>query len=179
MSMPHFSTVPLTSTATATQVNAFIHVRQGTKRDRQDVCRLEMACFGKARLLFGLWWLIGKPGTQLWMAEDAQTKAPVGYVIAYPNELANAMLPYVGGVGVSPERRKAGIGAQMMTVVLAQHAKLWLHVRASNVAAIRLYEKLGMMTLERKPKFYSNGEDALILGTAALKGVRQHSQHMN
>jgi ribosomal protein S18 acetylase RimI-like enzyme len=53
--------------------------------------------------------------------------------------------------------------------VLAQHSKLWLHVRASNVAAIGLYEKLGMFELQRLAKFYSNGEDALILGTRQLR----------
>ncbi len=143
-----------------------LSIRRGTKSDRHEVCRLEMACFGRARLLFGLWWLIGKPTTELWVAEDAGTL--VGYVILYANELDHVMLPYVGGVGVTPDRRKAGIGAQMMAPILAQHAKLWLHVRASNVAAIRLYEKLGMSELRRIAKFYSNGEDALILATSAL-----------
>ena len=144
-----------------------IQIRRGSPRDRHVVCRLEMACFGRARLLFGLWWLIGKPTTELWVAEDCGNL--IGYVILYANELDGKMLPYIGGVGVTLERRKAGIGAQLMTPILAQHAKLWLHVRASNVAAIRLYEKLDMSELRRMPKFYSNGEDALILATRAMQ----------
>ena len=39
--------------------------------------------------------------------------------------------------------------------------------RASNAAAIALYEKLGMYVAERLPKFYSNGEDALIMASGA------------
>jgi len=138
-------------------------IRQGTRRDRQAVCRLEMACFGKARLLFGLWWLIGKPTTNLWVAEEAGQM--IGYVIAYPNELSGHILPYIGGVGVSPTRRNAGIGAKMMLAALVQYPHLWLHVRASNAPAIRLYKKLGFIELKRELEFYSNGEDALILAT--------------
>ena len=68
-----------------------------------------MACFGRARLLFGLWWLIGKPKTELWVAEDTTTpdKNLVGYVILYPNELEHTMLPYVGGVGPALRRTSA------------------------------------------------------------------------
>ena len=140
-----------------------LRIRQGTRRDRHAVCRLEMACFGKVRLLFGLWWLIGKPTTTLWVAEEADQL--IGYVIAYSNELAGQVLPYIGGVGVSPARRNAGIGAKMMLAALAQYPQLWLHVRASNAPAIRLYKKLGFIELKRELEFYSNGEDALILAT--------------
>lgn len=152
----------------------FLQVRRGSKGDRPEVCRLEMACFGRARLLFGLWWLIGKPKTELWVAEDTTTpdKNLVGYVILYPNELEHTMLPYVGGVGVTTEQRKAGIGSQMMLAVLAEHPQLWLHVRASNVAAIRLYQKLGLAEFKRIEKFYSNGEGALILATMDLSNLR-------
>lgn len=127
------------------------------------MCRLEMACFGKARLLFGLWWLIGKPTTHLWVAEEQDQM--IGYVIAYPNEVAGQVLPYIGGVGVSPTRRNAGIGAKMMQAAMSQHPHLWLHVRASNAPAIRLYKKLGFIELKRELEFYSNGEDALVLAT--------------
>jgi [ribosomal protein S18]-alanine N-acetyltransferase len=70
---------------------------------------------------------------------------------------------YVGGIGVSPAFRKRGIGAQLMQTVMQQPQKIWLHVRARNQEAIRLYERLGLDHVKTLPRFYGNGEDAFIM----------------
>ena len=41
--------------------------------------------------------------------------------------------------------------------------RMTLEVRVSNITAIKLYEKFGFVTLGVRPKYYENGEDALIM----------------
>ncbi|MBO5837041.1 MAG: ribosomal protein S18-alanine N-acetyltransferase [Oscillospiraceae bacterium] len=65
--------------------------------------------------------------------------------------------------------RRQGIGKQLVLSLidgLAHNAvsKLTLEVRASNTAAISLYESLGFLQVGRRPNYYSGPkEDALIL----------------
>lgn len=42
-------------------------------------------------------------------------------------------------------------------------SKIFLEVRPSNQAAIKLYQGLGFKELSRRKRYYQNGEDALIL----------------
>jgi ribosomal-protein-alanine N-acetyltransferase len=39
----------------------------------------------------------------------------------------------------------------------------WLEVRAGNAAAIALYERFGFTTVGRRPGYYADGEDALVM----------------
>jgi ribosomal protein S18 acetylase RimI-like enzyme len=49
---------------------------------------------------------------------------------------------------------------------LPQIEAIFLEVRMSNIAAIGLYEKLGMRRQSVRKKYYSNGEDALVFKLA-------------
>ena len=72
-------------------------------------------------------------------------------------------------VAVRPDYRRRGIAQGLVTHLVAQLAEkkvhsLALEVRASNVPAISLYEKLGFAQVGRRPNYYRNPkEDALIL----------------
>jgi len=72
-------------------------------------------------------------------------------------------------VAVHPDFRRKGI-AEALVNGLVEHLKtmgsrcLTLEVRASNAAAIALYEKLGFAEIGRRKNYYRNPrEDALIL----------------
>ena len=72
-------------------------------------------------------------------------------------------------VAVHPDYRRQGI-AEMLILSLVENLKeqgshsLTLEVRASNVPAIALYEKLGFSEVGRRKNYYRNPkEDALIL----------------
>ena len=72
-------------------------------------------------------------------------------------------------VAVHPDYRRQGIGQALVTA-LVETLKEWgshcltLEVRASNLPAQKLYEKLGFQTVGRRPRYYHNPkEDALIL----------------
>jgi [ribosomal protein S18]-alanine N-acetyltransferase len=141
-----------------------IRVRPASRPDRGSVRRLECACFGWARLLFGLWPRAGRPGVETWIAE--MDGRPAGYLISYEKALGGQPVWYVGSVGVLPEFRQRGVGTRLMQAALAAHGSLWLHVRAGNTAALCCYRKLHMQEIDRLPRYYSNGEDAVVMATA-------------
>ena len=72
-------------------------------------------------------------------------------------------------VAVAPEHRRRGVGEALVSAlaeVLKEQGNesLALEVRASNMPAIALYEKLGFAQVGRRPGYYRNPrEDALIL----------------
>lgn len=141
-------------------------VRLATTRDGGKVRRIERICFGWERILFGLWPRTGRGDSTVWVAESHGE--PVAYLIAYEKVLEGRPVMYVGGVAVLPAFRRGGLGTQLMKIVLANHPSLWLHVRASNTAAIEMYARLGMRERRRLTGFYANGEDAIVLVTPDL-----------
>jgi [ribosomal protein S18]-alanine N-acetyltransferase len=73
---------------------------------------------------------------------------------------------HVINVAVEPRERRHGIG-RALVAHLVEHArangivKLLLEVRASNVAAIGLYEKAGFTKFNVRERYYGDGEDAV------------------
>ena len=72
-------------------------------------------------------------------------------------------------VAVLPDQRRKGIAEKLVQALVAALARngvhcLTLEVRASNEPAKALYEKLGFVSVGRRPNYYRNPrEDALIL----------------
>ena len=72
-------------------------------------------------------------------------------------------------VAVQPAQRRKGIAEKLVAALVTALARkdvhcLTLEVRASNVPAKALYEKLGFFCAGRRPNYYRNPrEDALIL----------------
>ena len=73
---------------------------------------------------------------------------------------------HVINVAVAPQERRHGIGRALVAHLL-HHAKgsgiikLLLEVRASNEAAIRLYESAGFTKFNVRSRYYNDGEDAV------------------
>ena len=89
----------------------------------------------------------------------------VGYVGSQSVEGEADMM----NVATHPDYRRRGIAGELVAYLIAELAEkkvhsLALEVRASNVPAIALYEKLGFAQVGRRPNYYRNPkEDALIL----------------
>ncbi|NGM18022.1 tRNA (adenosine(37)-N6)-threonylcarbamoyltransferase complex transferase subunit TsaD [Eggerthellaceae bacterium zg-893] len=71
-------------------------------------------------------------------------------------------------VGVDPAFRRRGIARELLSRVAADGRDLGastcsLEVRAGNAGARAFYESLGMQALGTRPRYYSDGEDALIM----------------
>jgi [ribosomal protein S18]-alanine N-acetyltransferase len=73
---------------------------------------------------------------------------------------------HVINVAVAPQERRNGIGRALVAHLVDQAkangiVKLLLEVRASNVAAIRLYESAGFTRFNVRERYYDDGEDAV------------------
>ena len=71
-------------------------------------------------------------------------------------------------IAVMPAYRRQGIGEQLLKSVLAHlHdrgvEKVFLEVRASNVAAQALYGKMGFQVIGKRKGYYTGNEDAVIM----------------
>lgn len=77
-------------------------------------------------------------------------------------------------LAVDPRYRHQGFGQLLLYTLLVlayQRGLEWatLEVRASNQAAIGLYQKYGFESVGNRPKYYPDGEDALILWRSGLQ----------
>lgn len=72
-------------------------------------------------------------------------------------------------IAVHPDHRRQGIAEELVSALVSDLKQqgshcLTLEVRASNLPAQKLYEKLGFSLVGRRPRYYHNPrEDALIL----------------
>ena len=100
----------------------------------------------------------------LWMVAIDNEKV-VGYVgsqtVLWETDMMN--------IAVHPDYRKQGIGTALIVgligaLELRGSHSLMLEVRASNISAISVYEKLGFSEVGRRKNYYRNPkEDALIM----------------
>lgn len=69
-------------------------------------------------------------------------------------------------VGVRPDARRTGAGRTLMEALhaAARGAEAaWLEVRADNEAALHLYASLGYSPTGRRPRYYPDGCDAVVM----------------
>ena len=95
--------------------------------------------------------------------EDGSVAGYIGSYFCHPEG-------YITNVAVSPSSRRKGIGRKLIEELIrhGEEKKLsfWtLEVRESNEAAISLYSSLGFEKVGRRPRFYSNPEEAAELMT--------------
>lgn len=81
---------------------------------------------------------------------------------------------HINTLAVSPGERRRGHATRLLRHVMAEAAsrnatRATLEVRASNTAALGLYERLGFRVAATRPRYYSQPEeDALILWREGL-----------
>ena len=69
-------------------------------------------------------------------------------------------------LGTDPHKQKRGIMGQTLAVLLKSLKKdqfVWLEVHEGNLAARRLYEKMGFKVTGRRPRYYGGGAACLNL----------------
>ena len=138
-------------------------VRAAAAADLDAIVEIERASFGDPWSLKSFRDSLAHDFVRVLVLED--DGVVVGYAVVWVSsvecELAN--------LAVSPARRGAGLGAQLLDAVLRQmHEEgllvIFLEVRASNAAARRLYASRGFHEVGVRPNYYKRpDEDALVL----------------
>jgi ribosomal-protein-alanine N-acetyltransferase len=91
-----------------------------------------------------------------------------GKVVGY--SLSNICVDYgdILNICIHPEYRRLGIGTLLMDYQIKQFKvsninSILLEVRVSNYAAISYYEENRFIVIDKRKKYYNNGEDAIIM----------------
>jgi ribosomal-protein-alanine N-acetyltransferase len=139
-------------------------IRPAVRADLLEVFRIEQASFPQPWPFSAFEGFLDAPGFLVAVAEDGV----VGYVVADTVPNHGRPLGHVKDIAVRPDRRGEGIGASLLEralSVLAREdtARVKLEVRAGNDAAIRLYRGFGFTHHHTVPRYYDDGEDALVM----------------
>ena len=155
-----------------------MRVREMTWRDIETLTVLEEALFGPAAWSSATWWaeLAERPRREYLVAE--QDGRLVGYAgLDHGGRVADVMT-----VAVVPERRRSGLGDQLLGELLRRAGErgaeaVLLEVRADNAAALRLYERGGFVQVSVRRRYYQPGDvDAYVLRRHLGSGLKRGSR---
>jgi len=135
--------------------------------DFAQLYAIEEACF-TPRFRFGRRYmrqLVGRSNAATWIAEEDGRMS--GFAIVEWTRERGGTVAYMQTLEVVPDRRGQGVGGELLCraedsarVVGAQ--RIWLHVDAKNVEAIRIYEARGYLCEGREENYYARRRAALI-----------------
>lgn len=138
-------------------------LRPATAADALPVAAIERAVFSDPWSAASIRESIGMPWMFTWVAED-----PAGQVVGYAFCREIAGESELLNLAVTPMLRRGGVGARLLTAALdwardRGARETFLEVRASNRAAIALYEREGFRAVGRRPDYYqAPAEDAIL-----------------
>lgn len=141
-------------------------IREGSVSDLPEIAALEAICFElDPWSLSSFEEAMNVGDCKIYTVYDMQLSKIIGYSVIISvcdqADLAN--------IAVSPSVRKMGIGASLLGYTLEKAAcdgvsEVFLEVRASNAAAIALYEKMNFVKIGTRKNYYRHPkEDAIIM----------------
>ena len=151
-----------------------LNCRQMTLSELPEVLVLDQACFG------GLWSPesyqreLDSPNSNLLVLEAVRSPDSRSSIIGIGCLWAIVDEAHITLLGIAPAYRGRGLG-QWLLLHLLQSAYTrgltyaTLEVRESNQLAQRIYHKYGFRVAGRRQRYYSDGENALILWRNALQ----------
>jgi ribosomal-protein-alanine N-acetyltransferase len=158
-------TPPAGPTSLPAAVHGAVTLRRATHADVAAVAALEAVAFGDPWSAESFASLVHNPAVLFLVATATGDATLAGYLVAWfaadQAEIAN--------LAVAPAQRGRGVGARLLDGALAEGERrgtvaCFLEVRASNVAAQRLYASRAFAAVGRRPRYYRNPtEDALVL----------------
>ncbi len=136
------------------------------KEDFSQIEELEKKCFNDAWSLEQLENELEKnPFSNGYILQESKK------IVAYAFMWETFEMAQIARIGVDPDYRKKHYGQKIMEE-LFEKAKssgceyMSLEVRESNTAALKLYEKLGFVTVNVSKGYYSDNENAIIMTRA-------------
>lgn len=140
-----------------------IEYRRMQKEDVPFISRLEEETFSMPWSAESFLRMIGQEDTAYFVAQED------GHILGGCGLLLIAGEGNITNVVVVPEARRRGVATGLLTYLMTEGDRAGLtaytlEVRASNTAAIGLYEKLGFVSEGIRPHFYEKPtEDAVIM----------------
>lgn len=143
---------------------ASIIFREMVPDDAAAVEAVEKACFSVPWSRESFWREAQNQRTSYRLAVDEKTGWVAGYVGCWVIDDE----AQITNVAVHPDYRGQGIGRRLLENLIAVirergAERLTLEVRPSNTAALNLYTSLGFVDCGRRPHYYEDGEDAIIM----------------
>jgi ribosomal-protein-alanine N-acetyltransferase len=138
-------------------------LRPARPEDEQELAVLEGACFSDPWRAETLRAALSDLKYRVLVAQDE------GGTVGYTAGWAMGDEGEIDRIAVLPSHRGHGLGAALLQSLEralreAGARRLFLEVRESNVAARALYERAGWSVLGRRPRYYADGSDALVMG---------------
>ena len=141
-------------------------IRLLTDKQSAEVLLLNRRCFRKGEnyTKHTFAYLLSQPNTLSYRAVTPAGEM-VGFIFITVTENGTG---HITTIGVAPEHRRRRLAQRLLG-----HAEealrrrnvntVFLEVRVDNAAAQNLYRRLGYAVVQRLPKYYSNGEDGLLM----------------
>ena len=137
-------------------------LRRASVDDATRLARLARAALAEAWPEAEFASALARRETRAWLAEPEQ-----GFVLGRRADDEAEIL----ALAVAEPARRQGVGRALVAALLAELRaegvqRVSLEVRGSNGDAQRLYAGLGFAAAGERKRYYSDGEDALVLGAA-------------
>lgn len=138
-------------------------IRPASAEDAAELAELERRCFSDPWSAEAFRATLDTPGGAGFVAEGGRGLA--GYVLS----LNAGRVAEVLNVAVAPDARRRGLARRLLACAVAALEaegvrEMFLEVRESNAAALRLYEGAGFGRIGRRKGYYRRpAEDALVL----------------
>lgn len=130
--------------------------------DMSEIRALEKASFEQdAWPLIEMIGVLTFPSIERWKAVRGDEL--VGFVAA--DVRRGQGLAWIATIAVSPTVRRMGLGNRLLEKAesVVGVPRMRLSVRASNSAAIQLYQKRGYIQIDVWPEYYTGAEDAIVM----------------
>lgn len=138
-------------------------VRSATRADLLSIYRIEKGSFPQPWPFSAFEGFLGEPGFLV-----AWDDGVVGYVVADSVPNHGRAIGHVKDLAVAPAHRNEGIGRLLLSGALSalgNEGVGWvkLEVRDGNEPALALYREFGFEVRRRVPRYYADGETALVM----------------
>jgi ribosomal-protein-alanine N-acetyltransferase len=156
----------MTSLVAVTTENVWVYLPQ--------IHEIEKVSFPSPWSLNALRSEIENPTSHLWVYKKEDVVS--GYICFWMFEKETQLL----SLAVHPRNRGKGLGHYLLKEMIKTAASrgvqyIWLEVRPSNFVGKRLYQKLGFEEVYRRPRYYSNTEDAIVMALNPLSEETPYS----
>lgn len=145
-----------------------VSVRAVRRADLFEIVTIENASFSQPWSLSAFERFLDEQGFLVAVDDRRDRPTVLGYVVANTIHQHRSPIGHVKDIAVHPEHRGRGIGRRLLRAGLrslrAQGSSIVkLEVRRSNEVARTMYREAGFVHKETSPRYYDDGEDALVM----------------